>query len=151
MLMGMRLLITIERRSTAMGEHELLSDSIYEERTHLAERELSAFIGSVTELFGPEQAQTAAEDWLEEAGLMDSPPVSTERDWRSVTIAASARLAGRTNAAQHRRESFSASTETKGVANTIDQLLRLHTSDVIMTIAIASFASSGKRILKVRN
>lgn len=96
-----------------MDEHELFSDSIYEEQAHLAERELSAFIQSVTELFGPEQARTAADDWLEGAELLDSPPVSTERDWRSVTIAASARLASRVSAAQHHRKSFSKSTDTK--------------------------------------
>ncbi len=79
-----------------MDEHESFSNSIYKEQTHLAERELSAFIGAVTKLFGPEQARTsAAEDWPEESVLMDRPSRSTARDWRSVTIAASARLASR--------------------------------------------------------
>lgn len=71
------------------------SDSAYEEQTQLAERELSSFLTAVKELYGPEQAGLAEEDWLDESDLIDSPPLSTERDWRSVTIAASARLAQR--------------------------------------------------------
>ena len=81
-----------------MNGHESFSNLIYEEQAHLAERELSAFIGAVTNLYGPEQARLSAEEWLEEADLMDSPPRSEERDWRAVTIAASARLANRFNA-----------------------------------------------------
>jgi hypothetical protein len=91
-----------------MNEHESFSNSIYEEQTHLAERELSAFISAVTQMFGPEQGRASTEDWLEESELMDSPPRSTNRDWRSVTIAASARLASRVDAAQHRQKSVAA-------------------------------------------
>jgi hypothetical protein len=85
-------------RMNPMDEPDPFSDSIYEEQTHLAERELSSFIAAVTKLYGPEQAKLAAEDWLDESELMDSPPRSEERDWRAVTIAASARLANRVNA-----------------------------------------------------
>jgi len=81
-----------------MNEHESFSDSIYEEQTHLAERELSSFIAAVTKLYGPEQAKLSAQDWLDESDLRDSPPRSEERDWRAVTIAAAARLANRVNA-----------------------------------------------------
>ena len=70
---------------------------IYDEQTHLAERELSSFIAAVTRLYGPEQASLSAKDWLDESDSMDIPPFSTERDWRSVTIAASVRLANRLN------------------------------------------------------
>jgi hypothetical protein len=69
---------------------------------HIAERELSAFIRAVTQLFGSEEARLSAEDWLDESELMDSPPLSTSRNWRAVTIAASARLANRLAVAQHR-------------------------------------------------
>jgi hypothetical protein len=48
-------------------------------------------------MFGSEQARLAAGDWLDESELMDSPPRSTSRDWRAVTVAASARLADRLN------------------------------------------------------
>ena len=80
-----------------MNERDMFSDSIYEQQTHAAERELASFIGAVKELYGPAQAGFAAEDWLEESDLMDSPPRSEVRDWRSVTVAASARLALRVN------------------------------------------------------
>ena len=59
----------------------------------LAQRELSAFIRAVTELFGSEQARLSAEDWLDELASMDWLPGPTSRDWRAVTIAALARLA----------------------------------------------------------
>jgi hypothetical protein len=78
-----------------MNEPESFSDLVYDQQTHLAERELYSFIAAVTGTYGPEQAKISAEDWLDEADLMDSPPRSEPRDWRSVTIAASARLASR--------------------------------------------------------
>jgi len=69
----------------------------------LAEREFSAFISAVKELFGPEQAQLSAVDWLDVSELMDIQPRLTSRDWRAVTIAAAARLANRMNAGPHDR------------------------------------------------
>ena len=78
-----------------MNGHESFSDSIYEEQTHLAERELSSFVANVTKLYGPEQAKLSGEDWLDESELIDSPPRSEARNWCAVTIAASARLAKR--------------------------------------------------------
>src|SRR5579885_2244868 len=75
-----------------MNDDESFSTSRYEEQVHLAERELWSFIRSVMELFGPEQAQVSTQDWLEEAERMDIPLRAT-RDWRAVTIAASAQLA----------------------------------------------------------
>jgi hypothetical protein len=53
---------------------------MYEDQTHLAERELASFISGVTELFGPEQARDSTEEWLDEAELMDTPPRATARD-----------------------------------------------------------------------
>jgi hypothetical protein len=61
----------------------------------MAEREFSAFISAVKELLGPDHAQFSAVDWLDELELMDSQPGTTNRHWRAVTIAASARLANR--------------------------------------------------------
>jgi hypothetical protein len=61
----------------------------------MPERELGAFISAVTELFGPEQARLAAEDWLDELVSMETLPGLTSRDWRLLTIAASARLLAR--------------------------------------------------------
>jgi hypothetical protein len=96
-----------------MNEHESFSRSIYDEQMRLAERELSAFIMAVTERFGPAQARVSTQDWLDEAEIIDAPPRSTGRDWRSVTIAASARLASRIDAAQYRQKSLTASSATK--------------------------------------
>ena len=52
----------------------------------IVERELGAFIRAVTELFGPEQARLAAEEWVDELELMDALPGPTRRDWGSVTV-----------------------------------------------------------------
>jgi hypothetical protein len=91
-----------------MHDREFFSITTYQEQTHLAERELSSFVAAVKKLFGPDEARVAAEDWLDESDLMDSPPRSEARDWRSVTIAASARLADRVDAARYRQQSVAA-------------------------------------------
>lgn len=78
-----------------MNTPEPFSNSVYEEQTHLAEHELSSFIAVVTQSYGPELARLSADDWLDESDLIDSPPRSAPRNWRAVTIAASARLAHR--------------------------------------------------------
>jgi hypothetical protein len=104
--------LSAKEQADAMNTEESFSNSTYTDEMHVAERELSAFIGAVTQLFGPEQANLSAEDWLEESELIDSPPRSTSRDWRAVTIAASARLANRLTVALHRTP-LVASTDTK--------------------------------------
>ncbi|MGC4052079.1 MAG: hypothetical protein QM757_22300 [Paludibaculum sp.] len=60
----------------------------------LAEKELAAFFRAVTELYGPEQAEASAEDWLRVLMARCGLPAS-RREWREVSIAAAARLAGR--------------------------------------------------------
>jgi len=92
-----------------MNSDESFETSAYADEIHLAERELASFIRAVTELFGPEQARLSGDDWLDESALMDCPPRSTRRDWRAVTVAASARLADRVNGARDRRPHASAS------------------------------------------
>jgi hypothetical protein len=84
-----------------MIEPALFSYSNYEEQTHLAERELTEFVRAVTERLGPEQAEAATGDWLDEADLIDAPPRSIDRNWHSVTIAASARLSNQIDVLQH--------------------------------------------------
>jgi len=79
----------------------------------IAERELGAFIRAVTELFGPEQARLAAEDWVDELELMDALPGPTRRDWGSVTVAAAAQLARRLNPNLDPATPRAASTDTK--------------------------------------
>ncbi len=60
-----------------------------------AEKELSAFFAAVHQLFGAEQAQKAAENWIQELEETDSSSEASLVDWRGVTIAAAARFAGR--------------------------------------------------------
>ena len=78
--------------------HELVLDRPL--TTHdlvtMANRELSAFFSAVTELFGPEQAEQSAEDWLQELTASRDLPAST-RQWRTLTVTAAARLASRVN------------------------------------------------------
>ena len=84
------------------------------------ERELSAFMAAVADLFRPEQARISAEEWLEDSELIENPMRSTIEDGRAVTIAASARLGNRQNVAGWQLPT-----------NTKVQLLSPHTSDVI--------------------
>jgi len=63
----------------------------------MAEQELAAFSSAVRELFGSEQAKLSAEDWLQELVAINGLPASN-REWRLITIKASARLASRVNA-----------------------------------------------------
>ena len=86
-----------------MNNEESFDNLTYADQVHLAGRELASFIGAVKELFGPEQALLSADDWLDESELMDCAPRSTSRDWRAVTVAASARLANRVTGARERR------------------------------------------------
>ena len=88
-----------------MSQSESFPNSPCTDQIHLAERELSAFIAAVVELFGAEKARLSVEDWLDELELMDVSPRSTRRDWRAITITASLRLANRLNVARHRQAS----------------------------------------------
>jgi hypothetical protein len=67
----------------------------------IAERELAAFLRTVTELFGAEQARLSAEDWLRELMAINDLPASV-REWRMFTVNASSRLASRANAQEKR-------------------------------------------------
>src|SRR5258708_37040841 len=97
-----------------MNYQEQFCNSTYAHQMHIAERELSAFIGAVTQLFGPEEAKLSVEDWLDESELMDSPARSRSRDWRAVTVAASGRLGNRVTVKPNHRPAVPASTRTKG-------------------------------------
>ena len=59
--------------------------------TMMAEREFSAFFNAVTQLFGSEQAELSAEDWLHELIEIDGLPTSA-REWRLITAKVSTRL-----------------------------------------------------------
>jgi|SRR5579864_1136061 len=63
----------------------------------LAERELSAFLNAVSQLFGSKQADLAAEDWLHELIEIDRLPASA-REWRLITAKVLTRLPAGVNA-----------------------------------------------------
>ena len=102
-----------ERRPIPLDERKTRHSPADTDLMIIAERELGAFIRAVTELFGPEQAGLAADDWVNELELMDALPGPTERDWRSVTVAASVQLARRLNTDVDRPTPRVASTEPK--------------------------------------
>jgi len=60
----------------------------------LAQRELAAILGAVTELFGAEQAALSAENWLHEVEAGHTVPASA-REWRLITMRVVAQLADR--------------------------------------------------------
>lgn len=68
-----------------------------------AEKELAAFARAVQELFGPEQARQAIEDWMEELESVDWRSQKTVRDWRGLTTSAAVRLARRVNVLPQRK------------------------------------------------
>jgi len=79
-----------------MDREVSIRNSTCADQINMAMRELSAFIRAVSDLFGPEQARLSTEDWLDESELlMDRTALASSRDWRAVTVAASARLANR--------------------------------------------------------
>jgi hypothetical protein len=65
--------------------------------TTMAERELSAFLNAVTQLFGSVQVELSAADWMRELSDIDGLPASIG-EWRLITAKASTRLASRVNA-----------------------------------------------------
>lgn len=72
-----------------------------EELVSLGEREFAAFIRTVTELFGADQARGAAEDWLEAVTVFDCSSSRPRHSWRLVTVAATTRFFDRVIATQH--------------------------------------------------
>jgi len=65
------------------------------ETSSIPERELQAFVSSVTELLGIEQTRVLTEIWLDELASMEVMPEPMSTQWRLVTLGAWSRLAGR--------------------------------------------------------
>ena len=116
-----------------MNSQEQFCNSTYADQMHIAERELSAFIRAVTQLFGSEEAKLSAEDWLEESELMDRPPLSTSPDWRAVTIAASARLANQLTIASQQRTLLVPPSQRRPPENRTVPSFLLHASGVMLS------------------
>jgi len=126
------------RRKGADGVNteESFDNSTYADQMRAEESELSAFVNSVKEMFGSDQARLAAEDWLDESELMDSPPRATSRDWRAVTIAASARLAERLVVAPHHRGLLVTSSGTLLAASTDTNVSPIPSSNCAASIVL---------------
>ena len=62
----------------------------------MAERELTSFFNAVASLFGEEQAELSAQEWLREVAKAEHLPCST-REWRKISLKTSNRLASRAN------------------------------------------------------
>jgi hypothetical protein len=59
------------------------------------ERELNSFIDSMTSLIGPGACESLTELWLNELACMECFPGTGSFNWRSVSVSASVKLAGR--------------------------------------------------------
>jgi hypothetical protein len=73
----------------------------------MAERELSAFFNAVTQMFGSNQAELSAEDWLQELIAIEGLPTSA-REWRLITGKVLTRLPREVNASSLSTEFTSA-------------------------------------------
>ena len=89
--------------SLARYESSKNSDPPCADLVTMAERELSAFFDAVTQLFGSEQAELSAEDWLQELIQIDGLPTSA-REWRLITAKVSTRIVSGVNASSRSTE-----------------------------------------------
>jgi hypothetical protein len=67
----------------SVNARELFRYPTYADQTHMAKLELCAFICAAMDLFGPDDAKLAAQDWLNELLLVDSQPRQAEIGGRS--------------------------------------------------------------------
>src|ERR1700731_1953221 len=82
----------LEKRNMLMDAETDRCNQVASDFLILAEKELSAFIRAVDQLFGAEQARQSALDWIEELGRMNWPSGESIPAWRRATVGASARL-----------------------------------------------------------
>lgn len=64
------------------------------------ERELTSFINSMASLIGPGASGNLTDLWLDELACMEYIPEPESFNWRSVSVSASVKLAGRVIASQ---------------------------------------------------
>jgi hypothetical protein len=82
-----------EAHANTVGEKPQTCGQLGDRAVSVAERELSDFVNSVADLFGPDQTRFLTEIWLDTVASMDRMPGPTSPEWRLVSVAASARLA----------------------------------------------------------
>ena len=64
------------------------------------DRGLNSFVNSMASLIGPGASGSLGDLWLDELACMECIPGSESFNWRSVSLSASVRLAGRVIASQ---------------------------------------------------
>lgn len=79
-------------------QNSLTTDPLQLSVTERAEQELASFHRAVTELYGPAEADRAAEDWL--SAFESARGVSASLSWHRISQAAASRLASRRAAGQ---------------------------------------------------
>lgn len=77
-----------------MYETPKTHNSVCADVVTMAEHEFAAFFIAMTELYGPEEAELSAEDWLGELKAISPLPSSTH-EWRRITLNVSTRVAAR--------------------------------------------------------
>ena len=75
-------------------KYRLDTSGICGELFAMAQSELASLFTAVTELFGQEQAELSAEDWLHKVETARRLPASA-REWRQITVRVIAELANR--------------------------------------------------------
>jgi hypothetical protein len=88
---------TVMSELRLIPSHESIerAPAIAHERISEAERELNSFINSMTSLIGTSACRSLTELWLNELACMECIPGSESFNWRSVSLSASVKLAGR--------------------------------------------------------
>jgi hypothetical protein len=82
-------------RTNALLRARQVSDQPNAELHLAAERELAAFYSAVLEMYGPEEARRAGQDWIEEMEKIDRSASGVLPDWRHAAIVAADSLASR--------------------------------------------------------
>ena len=96
----------------------------------VAEKELSAFVRAVEEIFGAEQACVSTTDWIEELELIDWLDETAPPNWREVTIRASARLAAFLSEAASSRKFRISGSQVSVYSNLCSQAAQVPSSKV---------------------
>jgi hypothetical protein len=78
----------MSNEGTSSAEHERSKAQLQAS----AEREMSAFIAAVNQLFDAELGRKAENNWIKELDLMNWPSDASAINWRKLTIAAAFRL-----------------------------------------------------------
>ena len=82
------------------------ASAIAAEPVSAAERELRCFVNTMAGLVGPDTSKWLTDLWLNELACMECIPGSESFNWGSVSLSASAKLAGQVISSQLSRRYF---------------------------------------------